>query len=77
MLADLKHQNIVYPPDASREGKEMKANQPRNYSYPKRKFGIDKRSFCSRGMKSETGYTTRKLKIVYTALFTLIQSTTA
>ena len=34
MLADLKHQNIIYPSDASREGKEMKANQPRNYSYP-------------------------------------------
>ena len=28
MLADIKHQNIIYPPDASREGKEMKANQP-------------------------------------------------
>ena len=77
MLADLKHQNIVYPPDASREGKEMKAKQPRNYSYAKRKFGIDEISFCSRGMKSGTGYTTRKLKIVYTALFTLIPSTTA
>ena len=37
MLADLKHQNIIYAPDASREGKEMQANQPRNYSYSKRK----------------------------------------
>ena len=45
MLVDLKHQNIIYPPDASREGKEMKANQPRNYSYPQRKFGKDERSF--------------------------------
>ena len=45
MLADLKHQNIIYPPDASREGKEMKENQPRNYSYPRRKFGKDERSF--------------------------------
>ena len=35
MLADLKHQNIIYPPDASHEGKVMKANQPRNYPYPK------------------------------------------
>ena len=25
MLGDLKHQNIIYPLDASREGKEMKA----------------------------------------------------
>ena len=45
MLADLKHQNIIYPPDVSREGKKMKANQPRNYSYPKRKFGKDEISF--------------------------------
>ena len=45
MLADLKHQNIIYQPDASRDVKEMKANQPRNYSYPKRKFGKDERSF--------------------------------
>ena len=45
MLADLKHQNNIYPPDASREGKELKANQPRNYSYPKRKFGKEERSF--------------------------------
>ena len=45
MLADLKHQNIIYPPNASREGKEMKANQPKNYSYPKRKFGKDERRF--------------------------------
>ena len=45
MLADLKHQNIIYPPKAPREGKEMKANQPRNYSYPKREFGKDERSF--------------------------------
>ena len=37
MLTDLKHQNIIYPPDAS--------NQPKNYSYPKRKFGKDERSF--------------------------------
>ena len=45
MLVGLKHQNIIYPPDPSREGKEMEANQPRNYSYPQRKFGKDKRSF--------------------------------
>ena len=45
MLADLKHQNIIYAPDASREGKEMQANQPRNYSYSKRKFGKDERGF--------------------------------
>ena len=45
MLADLKHHNIIYPPHASREVKEMKANQPRNYSYPKRKFRKDDRSF--------------------------------
>ena len=28
MLADLKYQNIIYSPDSSREGKEMKENQP-------------------------------------------------
>ena len=45
MLTDLSHQNIIYPPDAFREGREIKANQSRNYSYPKRKFGKDERSF--------------------------------
>ena len=45
MLADLKYQNIIYSPDAFRERKKMKENQPRNYSYPKRKFGNDERSF--------------------------------
>ena len=74
MLADLKHN--IYPPDASHEGKEMKANQPRNYSYPKRKFGKHERSFCLRGMKSGTGYTTTKQKIVYTALFAIMTTTT-
>ena len=59
ILADLKHLNITYPPDAYREGKEMKANYPRNYSYLKRKFENDERSFCLRGMKSRTGYTRR------------------
>ena len=47
MLADFKHQNIIYPTDASLEGKEIKANQPRNYSYRKRKFGKDERSFLT------------------------------
>ena len=28
ILADLKHLNITYPPDASHKGKEMKANYP-------------------------------------------------
>ena len=45
MLADFKHQNIIYPLYASREGKEMQANQPRNYSYSKRKFGKDETGF--------------------------------
>ena len=43
----LRHQNIIYLPDAFREGREMKANQPRNYSYPKRKFGKDETSFLA------------------------------
>ena len=46
MLADLKHQNIIYTPDASCEGKEKKANRPRNYSYTKRKFGKDEKFFA-------------------------------
>ena len=41
MLAVFKHQNIIYARDASHEGKEIKVNHPRNYSYPKRKFGKD------------------------------------
>ena len=44
MLADLNHQKIIYPPDIFREGKKMKANQPRNYAYPKRKFGKEEKS---------------------------------
>ena len=75
-MADLKHQNIIYPPDAFCEGKEMKANQARNFSCSKRKFGKDERSFFLRGIKSGTRYTMTKLKIVYTALFALMPTTT-
>ena len=46
MLTDLKHQNIIYPPDASCEEKEMKANQPRNYSYPKENLGKTREVFA-------------------------------
>ena len=39
-----------------REGNE---NKLPNYSYPKRNFENDERSFCLRGMESGTGYTRR------------------
>ena len=39
-------------------------------------LGKTREIFCLRGMKSGTGYTTTKLKIVYPALFALMPTTT-
>ena len=45
MIEDLRKQNTVSSPDVSRIGKEIKANQPKSFSYPKRKFGKEEGSF--------------------------------
>ena len=45
MLQDLKNQRTIFEPDASRSGKRLKTNQPKNFSYAKKKFGIEERSF--------------------------------
>ena len=37
MLQDLKNQRIIFEPDALRSGKRLKANQPKNFSYSKKK----------------------------------------
>ena len=68
-MADLKHQNIIYSLDASREGKGMKQTL-------RESLGKTREAFCLRGMKSETGYTTVMLKIVYNVLFALLPTTT-
>ena len=38
MLEDLKNQKTIFEPDASRSRKILKANQQKNFSYPKKKF---------------------------------------
>ena len=45
MFQDLKNQRTIFEPDASRSEKSLKANQPKNFSYPKKKFGKEERSF--------------------------------
>ena len=46
MIEDLKNQNTICSPDELRIGKEIKANQPKKFSYPKRKFGTEESSFA-------------------------------
>ena len=45
MIEDLKNPNTICSPDVSRIGKEIKAIELKNFSYPKRKFGKEERSF--------------------------------
>ena len=45
MVQNLKNQITIFEPDASLSGKRLKANQPRNFSYPKKKFGKEEISF--------------------------------
>lgn len=45
MAEDLSKQNEFFGPDASRRENELKANQPRTFSYPTRTFGKEQRSF--------------------------------
>ena len=42
-IEDLKNQNTNCSPDVSCIGKEIEVNQPKNFSYAKRKFGKEKR----------------------------------
>ena len=48
MIEDLKNQNKTCSRDISRIRKEIKANQPKNFSYPKGKFGKEERIFFPR-----------------------------
>ena len=63
MTEDLKNQNANCSPDVSRIGKEIKANQLNNFSYPKLKIGKKRGVFCPSNMKSGPGYIMTKLKI--------------
>ena len=45
MVQNLKNQITIFEPDASLSGKRLKANQPRNFSYPKKKFGKEEIRF--------------------------------
>ena len=45
MFQDLKNQRTILEPDASLSGKRLKANHPKNFSYPKKKFGKEERFF--------------------------------
>ena len=38
MLRDLKNQRTIFEPGASPSGTRLKANLPKNFSYPKKKF---------------------------------------
>ena len=42
---DLKNQRTIFDADASSSGKRLKANQPKNFLYPKKKFGKEERRF--------------------------------
>ena len=46
MFQDLKNQKKIFEPDASLSGKKLKANQPKNFSYPKKKFGKEEKFFA-------------------------------
>ena len=45
MSQDFKNQRTIFEPDASRSGTRLKANQPKNVSYLKKKSGKEERSF--------------------------------
>ena len=45
MFQDLKNQRTIFETDASCSGKRLKANQQKNFSYRKKKFGKRGRSF--------------------------------
>ena len=48
MSKDLQSQATIFGPDSARPGDELKPNQPKDFSYPKRNFsknGKDERSF--------------------------------
>ena len=45
MFQDLKNERTVFEADASRSRKRLKGNQPKNFSYPKKKIGKEERSF--------------------------------
>ena len=42
---DHQNQRTIFEPDASCSEKRLKANQPKNFSYPKKKFGKKREVF--------------------------------
>ena len=69
MFQDLKNQRTIFEPDASRSGTRSKANQPKNFSYTKKKLEKKRDVFCHLGTINGPGFTTTKLKIVYIVSF--------
>ena len=70
MFQDLKNKRTIFEPDASYSGKRLKANQPKNFSYLKKKFGKNRGEvFCLLGTINGLDYTTVKLKTEYIASF--------
>ena len=45
MFQDLQNQRKIFDLDASLSGTRLKVNQSKNFSYPKKKFGKEERSF--------------------------------
>ena len=60
MSKDLQSRATIFGPDSARAGDELKPNQPKDFSYPKRNLGRTKEVFYHRDMKVESGYTTTK-----------------
>ena len=45
MSDEVRMRNTMHEPDAARHGKEITANQPKDFHYPKKKFGKEERGF--------------------------------
>ena len=63
MSKDLQSQATIFGPDSARAGDELKGNQLKDFSYPKRNFsknGKDERSFLPSWYETWSGYTTTK-----------------
>ena len=69
MFQDLKNQRTIFRPDALHSVTRLKANQPKNFSYPKKKFGKEDRSFLPPWYDKWTWLHYDKLKIVYIVSF--------
>ena len=75
MIEDFRNENTIYSPVVSHTGKEIEANQPKNFSYPKRKFGKEETTFLLAWYESGPAYIMTKLNIIYFASFAKKQRT--